>query len=643
MPILIEQLAKRSAFRTDLQYLRAFSIFAVVVYHANEDFFKIGYLGVDFFFCISGFVLAPKLLSITDHHEMRLIIRSFRLFVKDRIYRLYPPMLFCIVVSIPLIALTLPTGKYLEKALSQAEFALFSAGNLSASSLVGDYFDPAPNPFLHLWSLGAEWQLYILFAFSACLLAFYKLDNPRRLFLFFISLFSFFSVLVFLLSPSGGTFNYYNPFLRLWEFGLGIIAYSISQKFSKFNSRIFMYLMLSALLLLIVIPLKDSLNHAETVLLLLLFLPFVVFSDSGFRGNGVVLWVASRSYSIYLYHWVFFAIVKHSKLGFFESQSSKALLTFAALILTLLFSEITFRLFEKPSSPSMVSRRSRLLVLLVTSLAIIAPLDVANSKSFWGFNNLNAQPRFAGDVDPNCDRTMVIDRPCFYGGYKNSSTLNLIGDSHAAALSSAIVDVGTLLKLNVRIWSYKGCKYVDPLVLSRSDAALYSNSSDPCFRRDEAFRKYLALHPEDIVLGAWRSQDCEYNIFLGLCGTSFVDLQIDSFQRFSLAGHKVVIVTSVPEFRDLKFFAPRALFQPEYRATHFEVKHNMVAQSFLDEKYLDAHSSGLNLVSSEKILCNTSSCMRKKGSRWLYRDTNHLSIDGANLFIPRIIQALQSH
>lgn len=641
MPILDEPGAKGSIVRMDLQYLRAFAILAVVAYHANADFFKIGFIGVDFFFCISGFVLTPKFLEITKNRDIKLIYNCFKLFIKGRIYRLYPAMLLSVIISIPLIAITLPTGKYLERALTQAEYALFSLANFSASTLAGDYFNPAPNPFLHLWSLGAEWQLYIFFAIAAFGIAAFRSKNPQSKFVVFSLLVSLTSVAFFLLSSSEQSFNYYNPLLRLWEFGIGIFAYFLSHRFTKFQSLKAMYVILSALVLIVLLPLKNSLSHVETTLLLLLFLPFTIFSVSNFQGNRLVLWVASRSYSIYLYHWVFFVIVKHSTLNFFENQNSKVILTVAALVMTLFCADLSYRCFENRMPGQWSTSKEGFLVLGLTVITILLPLDAANARGFWGFNNLNTQPRFAGDFDPNCDRTMVIDEPCTYGRFENAQSLNLVGDSHAAALSNAVVAVGTQLQLNVNIWSFKGCKYSDPGVLSESSSVLYSNPNDPCFARDLAFRRYLDSHPDDIVLGAWRSQECGLNDFLGLCGIPFVDMQLNSFKKLSSKGNRVIVFTPVPEFRDLKFFAPRSLLQAEYRASRFEFKHEMLPQTFVEEKYMYAHSRELTLVSSENILCQPTLCIRKQGDRWLYRDTNHLSIDGANLFIPRIIQVLQ--
>jgi peptidoglycan/LPS O-acetylase OafA/YrhL len=640
--ILVEQDDKGSTIRIDLQYLRAFAILSVVAYHANADFFKIGFIGVDFFFCISGFVLAPKFLSITETRDIGLAYKALKLFIRGRIYRLYPAMLLCILVSTPLIALTLPTGKYLERALSQAEYSLFSLANFSANTLAGDYFNPAPNPFLHLWSLGAEWQLYIFFALLGCVMAFFRFRHPQSKFLGFSLVLSFASVIFFVLSTSEDTFSYYNPFLRLWEFGIGILAYFLCRRFPKVHSRTAMYFFLSILLLVVLLPLKNSLSHVETVILLLLFIPFTIFSESGIQGNRFILWVASRSYSIYLYHWVFFVIVKHSTLNFFEQQNSKVFLTVAALVLTLICADFSYRYFEKPTARRVIIKKRSFFVLVISVVALLMPLDIANARGFWGFNDLNSQPRFAGDDDPGCDRTLITDKPCTYGRFENAPALNLVGDSHAAALSNALVAVGAQLRLNVNVWSLKGCKYVDPSVLSQSNSDLYSNPIDPCFRRDSAFRKYLASHPGDIVFGAWRSQDCRSNEFFGLCGIPFVNLQLNSFNALASTGNKVVVFTPVPEFRDLKFFAPRSLVQTKYHASSFELKENMVTQSFLDGKHMNAHPGALSLISSENVLCDPIFCTRKLGDRWLYRDTNHLSIEGANLFIPRIIQVLQS-
>ena len=151
---------------------------SVVLFHANPDFFKSGYLGVDVFFVVSGYVVAPLLIRIAKpdndaHGTTKERVFSFSV---KRIYRLLPALGVTLSVSILLFLLLLKPSD-LTRIAQQGIASLLSAGNFGASKFNTNYFQSEPNPFLHTWSLSVEEQIYLLIPI---LLLVYKRVNGSR-------------------------------------------------------------------------------------------------------------------------------------------------------------------------------------------------------------------------------------------------------------------------------------------------------------------------------------------------------------------------------------------------------------------------------------------------------------------------------
>lgn len=152
------------AYRPDIDGLRAVAVLAVIVFHFNETLLQSGFLGVDVFFVISGFVITG---SLARHQQSRL--RPFLLnFYARRVKRLLPLLIVCVLLTSLVGALVLTPGSAEATATWQTGIAaLFGAGNLVLQARQADYFAPATglNLFTHTWSLGVEEQFYLLFPF----------------------------------------------------------------------------------------------------------------------------------------------------------------------------------------------------------------------------------------------------------------------------------------------------------------------------------------------------------------------------------------------------------------------------------------------------------------------------------------------
>ena len=154
---------EKKEYRVDIQSLRGLAVIAVVLFHSSESYFPLGYLGVDVFFVISGFVVTPLIVRVflSQGTEIHQPLSKLKEFFIGRFYRLAPAMAVTIVVSSVLIFLFAPVSEH-SKFAKQGIASLFLLGNFGAFKYSGDYFSPNPNALVHLWSLSVEEQIYLL-------------------------------------------------------------------------------------------------------------------------------------------------------------------------------------------------------------------------------------------------------------------------------------------------------------------------------------------------------------------------------------------------------------------------------------------------------------------------------------------------
>ena len=149
---------KELSFRYDINFLRALSVFAVIIYHIDKKFLPGGWLGVDIFFFISGYLISNKILNDLKNGKFK-----FKNFYIKRIKRILPAVISSLIFTIPFAFILLPP-KELYLYLSSFQSTLFFYSNIFFQNL--DFYNTPSTkyfPLLHMWSLSIEEQFYILF------------------------------------------------------------------------------------------------------------------------------------------------------------------------------------------------------------------------------------------------------------------------------------------------------------------------------------------------------------------------------------------------------------------------------------------------------------------------------------------------
>ena len=327
---------KKIKYQGNLDVLRGISILLVVFYHLKLDIlsyriFPGGYLGVDIFFVISGYLIS-KFIFYEIYINQKF---SFKNFFLRRIKRIFPALLIVMIITIPLGILFLQPIQ-----LKQLSFSILSSLSLTSNyyfnSIATGYF--AENslliPLLHNWSLSLEEQVYIILPILIVFLYKFKINIIKFIitiiiinfiFIHFLNIFTFYPPYIetnFHIHESNFLFKFYFTQSRLWEFLMGtLIAYI---DFSKLNikiNKIFFLKYLNYLGLILIFfsfiffnkdlphPSYITLIPVTGVLLILFFSKDEVFVTK-ILTNSVIRYIGLISYSLYLWHYPIFAYVR---------------------------------------------------------------------------------------------------------------------------------------------------------------------------------------------------------------------------------------------------------------------------------------------------------------------------------------------
>jgi peptidoglycan/LPS O-acetylase OafA/YrhL len=301
--------SSKNPYRPEIDGLRALAVLAVIFNHLNKDFIPTGYLGVDIFFVISGYVITSSLLA-----KPSVNFRSFLLdFYARRIRRLLPALAVFVLVTALLTCLFNPLpGVSLETGLA----ALFGASNLWLIKDSTDYFSVSTelNTFTHTWSLGVEEQFYLLFPILVWLTGVGRgrLAGIRWL-TWIMSGLGLASLIAFVvLSRSNPVVSYFSMPTRFWQMGAGCLV-CLSRVNPTLQTRFYgripplLPLLVTVGLLFIGLKVKSAVAIVLVVALLLACLrphtlAYRLLTIPGIRSIGLM------SYSIYLWHWTVLAI-----------------------------------------------------------------------------------------------------------------------------------------------------------------------------------------------------------------------------------------------------------------------------------------------------------------------------------------------
>lgn len=358
----------RITYRPEIDGLRAFAVLAVVLFHAFPDVFSGGFIGVDVFFVISGYLITSIIRS--DIKAQRWSLREF---YRRRVLRIFPALVlvlwFCFFLG--WFSLFADEYKLLGKHIAAggafvANFAYwFEAG----------YFDKASElkPLLHLWSLGIEEQFYIFWP----LVLWALLRRPSQRFLWTLLLMLAGSFLSSIYAVQADrTMAFYSPLPRAWELLAGAVLALRSAQFSRMQwlhlPTVKMFALALLISLVFLLSAKSSFPGATA------FLPvtatMLLITKSRKNTHSAVFrflrtrWLVSIgliSYPLYLWHWPLLSFAR-----IYEAQEPSVMVRVGLLALSFLLAVLTFVLVERPLRK--LNRRWVVLCLCAAMSVVIA-------------------------------------------------------------------------------------------------------------------------------------------------------------------------------------------------------------------------------------------------------------------------------
>ena len=236
-----------------IQILRGVAVSYVVLFHLSPNIFPNGYLGVDIFFIVSGYVLSPRIEAIFKHSSIRLIVSSAKNFFIQRLQRLLPALSLAIVLVSLITIFLIPIGEQQARVFEMGISSLLFFSNLTAYINHGNYFSPAQAPLLHTWSLSVEQQIYFVWPLLLLILSlvYRKLTVQRffRVYITFLVLFASGFILLTLNIKSEevfgifnlGDFLYYSPTTRIIEFLYGAVISKVESRQLVQGAKAFSY------------------------------------------------------------------------------------------------------------------------------------------------------------------------------------------------------------------------------------------------------------------------------------------------------------------------------------------------------------------------------------------------------------------
>jgi len=616
-----------SAKLDSIQGLRALAVLLVIAYHYGLPV-KNGFIGVDVFFVISGFVITQSLLRNNTGSKLQ----DLGNFYIKRIARLFPA--FFVVFLFTMLAVFLvysPNVGVQQNAIKGSLGAMLALSNFAIPRISGGYFGASgeSNPFLHTWSLSVEEQFYLIYPLLFFFLIWLtKRNNSKKiqnLVIAFVILLSF--SLTINLEPfskisSIGTLTYFAPQARAWEFLLGcIVALNplagkaldvLKPKLLRFVAivvivffSILMPFNADTSLFLIVIPVASS----------ALFLALCSSSLSGESQNTdkqnpftkSLVHLGDLSYSLYLWHWPIYVT------GIIMFPSHKLAVVLASIPLTYVMSLMTYKYVEtRFNALRIVSKKFWVLALSVgqlISVAIFFLMFTGVSRGWnqdWALNTHQVMNR-------GCDAGLIDFEKCNWGDQGASSSIYLVGDSMSWAIADSVINSSLSEGLGVQAIVRNGCSITEST----------NTEGDPCtIWRKKVTELLLDKNPELVVIAnsiGYPEQD-----LLGM-GTLVT--------RLNTAGTKVLFILPPPggdEFsgRRALAFRPGDLDRSKQKPEDFSLtKYGL--ENYKNPKLFQVYDPANDL-------CSKSVCVIARNGKDFYTYGGHFSVYANKVLEPKI-------
>lgn len=431
------------AFRLDIQSLRAISVILVIFYHFNLNannipLFSGGFIGVDIFFIISGYVISNIILI--ELREKKNF--DFLKFLEKRLRRLIPALYFLLFIIFLLGFLLLLPESFSELS-SEIIFNILLSSNLYFWESLAQYgaISGMERPLLHTWSLSVEWQFYI---FTSLIFVFFKKYLEKHFNIYFVTLFLISFVLNFFILTNQVNFNFFFSGSRYWEFVLGILIRYNQLIFIKslkkiWSNNVINYILFISFFIIIFFSLSYQFLENQKFFFVLAMLGssvIILLGDtksyfSDFFSSKSLVFIGGISYSLYIWHYPIASFFYTTGYEYYFNNYVKLV----ALLPLFLISVLSYNYIENTFRNSLLISRRNFLTIFVSSSVFLIIISIISIKNDGFFNRLKVtdhQKNFILKFDGN--RTDPGFYPEAYPAKIDDSkkTILILGNSHGS-------------------------------------------------------------------------------------------------------------------------------------------------------------------------------------------------------------------
>ena len=669
--------AKPAKFRPDIEGLRAFAVVSVVLYHADLLGVRGGFIGVDVFFVISGFLITRLLLEAVGEHG----IRALPTFYTRRIRRLLPAAMTVVVATVAAARIWAPSLQVRPIAIDGI-FTTFYGLNYRLAFEGTQYLNEgsAASPLQHFWSLAVEEQFYLCWPILIVLVLYLGRRHRQALLGVLLALIvaGSFYYSVFL-TPRDAPWAYFSLGTRAWELGLGALVALSAARLARLPAPVayiggglgLAAVVASAFLYTGQTPYPGSAAALPVVGAAVL----IACGCAGQRGVGILLGLrplqfgGRMSYSWYLWHWPMLVIAP-MVLGHALGWPERVIVVVASLAAAF----VTFKLIENPArslrlpnlqwfAGGLVLSGSAVLAAVVIianppllvgtgRAAVVAhgaadtpavaremqAAIIAGLKTTDAPRNLTPQPAQANNDVPissydGCHAALlaVTQGPCVYGDKHGKDTVVLFGDSHMQQWQPAFIRAGTYAHWRVVNWTKAGCA---PQEVAEFNAQLNRVYTECYTWRAQTLRRIAKLNPTAVVV---TGADVEAQNISSAAFAKATLATVRTLQQTTTS--KIVYLEDTP-FPGFDVAECVAAHLDDVKACNLRLRKAYNWSRFRAVDRALRKLGGVTLVDPAGWICADRACPAVVGNLLVFRDDSHLTVGFSRWLAPNITSLL---
>jgi peptidoglycan/LPS O-acetylase OafA/YrhL len=633
------QALNQTDYRAEIDGLRAIAVLSVVLFHLNESFLPGGFVGVDIFFVISGYLISKHILSDVTSSRF-----SFKNFYLKRARRILPA-LYGVISYTVILSVFLLVPEDIKSTARSALAAIFYKANYHFAKDV-DYFAPITRelPLLHLWSLSVEEQFYFIFPIILVLIAKPKAlrENYKKYVLGAL-------IAIFLASVLSAEYGLNQDQLKKWTFYSltsraselligAFLAVTNIKIYNKFWAEVFAAVGLIALAGSLIFINQQMRFPGLIAMIPCLATACIILAHGQCKTNiskiltlKPMVFFGLISYSLYLYHWPLIAFFKYST----EDATSKFFQAGFIFIASVILAYLSWRYielrFRKPSGDS--ANKALVRIFLIPTLCLFGSLHlvihIQGRLPFIDYKKMEKTLHFL-DLEKYC-HNRFDEKTCVFGDLKHQPEILLLGDSHAGHYQAFLEEIGKAKGFSFVARSFDGCA---PLALFNKEALnklkIKNECEDQIVWASKNFNRFQTI----IFAGAW-TRYFDPKVFTPEMENLYEEQISIMLSEISSQKKKIFFFDQIPLCPGLDDFYGRKFSLRNTVMNETEERKKVIASCGSESNRANLHfkqlveKNGAQFVSTLADFQNQVGPMPFYEDLYLYKDGGHLNEEGS--------------